>query len=181
MNSIENWMPVPGWEGIYSVSDHGRIKRIRAWKTSPSGNILKMGWSSTGYRMVEMCDRKRKWKTAVHRIVGLAFIPNPEGKPQINHKDGTRTNNHVSNLEWVTVSENHLHKTRVLGHDIGSKRSSSKLTENDIPAIFEARKTGKTMALIGAQFGVNKSIICDILLGRAWLHALPNAARTNSP
>lgn len=96
----------------YSVSDDGRvfshIKRCnKEWIIDfDRMRELRPSLTRKGYRRVEL----RSQGFAVHRLVALAFIPNPENKPQVNHKDGDKTNNSVENLEWVTGQENHTHK-----------------------------------------------------------------------
>lgn len=69
-------------------------------------------WDSHGYRAVELCINNNRYTVGVHRLVALAFIPNPENKPEVNHKDRNRSNNNVDNLEWVTQSENVAHAYR---------------------------------------------------------------------
>lgn len=83
----------------YSVSDEGYVRND---KTS---RILKPDINSKGYYRV-ICSLKRYF---IHRLVAIHFIPNPDNKPQVNHKDSNKLNNHHSNLEWMTNSENNLH------------------------------------------------------------------------
>lgn len=94
---------VQGYEGVYSVTSHGRVWSIRRNKWL---SIFRTG---TGYSTVTLClfgdDEDKK----VHRLVGEAFIPNPERKPQINHKNGNKSDCRVCNLEWVTARENIQH------------------------------------------------------------------------
>ena len=84
----------------YSVTEEGEVYSLRRNKTQP----LK-SWDARGYRHVNINGRAM----SVHRIVATCYLSNPENKPQVNHIDGDRTNNHVDNLEWCTVSENHRH------------------------------------------------------------------------
>lgn len=98
---MEIWKDVVGYEGLYQVSNMGRVKSIRFDKEK----MLKT-WYDKGYKYVELCVNRHRYKTGVHRLVALAFIPNPLNKPEVNHKDRNRSNNHVENLEWVTQSEN---------------------------------------------------------------------------
>ena len=107
----EIWKPVVGFEGLYEVSNLGRVKGVS--RKSKRGNhwisvketILKTG-TSMGYPFVNLRRSGRVKSVKVHRLVAEAFIPNPENKKEIDHKNTTKTDNRVSNLHWVTRSEN---------------------------------------------------------------------------
>lgn len=105
---MEEWRDVQGYEGLYQVSDQGRVRNVRR------GRILKPHIVGAGYAQTTLSDRGSRRYLLIHRLVAQAFIPNPESKPQINHKNGIKTDNRVENLEWCTLSENLLHRHRVL-------------------------------------------------------------------
>jgi hypothetical protein len=116
--SQEQWRPVVGLEDFYEVSDLGRVRsRNREMFCHfcrnhgvRKGKVLKGRLSSEGYLQVSIgVDRRSQKNVGIHRLVALAFLPNPEGKLVVNHKDRNRQNNELLNLEWVTVAENVQH------------------------------------------------------------------------
>ena len=129
----EEWRDIKGWEGKYQVSSYGRVRSIprkvkvhvfgKGWgERETKGVILSTGrWAE--YPTVGLKDRSKGVRSMqlVHRLVAEAFIPNPENKPQVNHKNGNRADNMLSNLEWCTRSENCLHRNRVLGVEVPNK------------------------------------------------------------
>ena len=109
----ERWCWVEGYEGLYMVSNQGRI--MGTPKPNNFGHFLKLNTKKTGYVNVCLCKENKKSGFAVHRLVANAFLPNPDGKPEVNHINGDRSDNRIENLEWVTRSENEKHAYRVLG------------------------------------------------------------------
>lgn len=115
---MENWKPVVGYEGFYEVSDHGRIRTVEhiasssirngGKRTVPS-HMLKQHKKRTGYLMVDLCKEGKIRTVSVHRIVADAFL-GAEPQLQVNHKNLNKTDNRVSNLEWVTAKENTAHQ-----------------------------------------------------------------------
>lgn len=106
----EEWRDVPGYEGVYLISNYGRVKRLpigKQWSYRRThNNIRKLKISSTGYYRVNLSKDNQVKFYNVHRLVALAFIPNPDDLPQVNHKDENKLNNHVSNLEWCSAKYN---------------------------------------------------------------------------
>lgn len=105
---IETWHPIAEFEGRYEVSDLGRVRAIKANSSKVLAPIL----DKYGYVKVCLTKDGKQYNRTVHRLVALAFIENPNDKPQINHKDEIKTNNRVDNLEWSTSKENNNHGTR---------------------------------------------------------------------
>lgn len=117
--SKEWWKQVPGYEGLYMVSDRGRVKSldryVKHWRGGLSlkpGRILKPGKDRCGYLHVILCNDGKNTKHLVHRLVAMAFIPNPKNLPEVNHKNEDKTDNRVENLEWVSHKYNSNHGTR---------------------------------------------------------------------
>lgn len=101
----EKWLPVKGYENLYEVSDFGRVKSLKRFSTN--GKILKLVNHPNGYVYVCLCKNNIRKQKRVHKIVLEAFCPEHDPrKNQIDHIDGDKTNNNLSNLEWVTQSEN---------------------------------------------------------------------------
>lgn len=114
---IEIWKDIKGYEGLYQVSNLGRVKSLNYNHTKKEG-ILKPQLTCYGYLRINL-KAKRNKIYSVHRLVANAFIPKPKGKTQINHINEIKTDNNVSNLEWVTCKEN-------INHGTGIERRSKK-------------------------------------------------------
>lgn len=99
---METWKPIPGYEGLYEVSDIGRVRSLFRYKRILDTHPNK----GNGYIYVQLWKDGKGKNHAVHRLVAMCFCENPHDKPFVNHKDETRTNNHADNLEWVTHKEN---------------------------------------------------------------------------
>lgn len=107
--SIEEWKDIPGYEGMYQVSSFGRVKSVRKFKKSKHGcnialeeKVIRPFVKSkkANYLRVSLIKDGKRTKYSVHRLVAMAFIPNPNNLPQVNHKDENKENNRVDNLEW---------------------------------------------------------------------------------
>lgn len=106
---IEIWRPVVGYEGLYMVSNLGRVKSINYRRTGQEG-ILQPYDEGHGYRMVDLYKDNIRQKYRVHRLVAMAFIPNPLNKREVDHINFVRDDNRVSNLRWATSKENQHYK-----------------------------------------------------------------------
>lgn len=112
---MERWADIPGYEGMYQVSDLGNVRSLDRVSTHSirgaiklHGKVLKGGLCK-GYPMVALCKDGKSKTHKVHRLVAAAFVPNPEGLPEVNHRDGCKSNNAARNLEWCTHSCNIRH------------------------------------------------------------------------
>ena len=109
---MEEWRPIKDYEGLYEVSNMGRVKNLN-YKGSGKEKILKNIKRRKGYLMVILTKNGKRRGFLVHRLVAEAFIPNPNNLPEVNHIDRDRANNHVDNLEWVTHSDNMKHSYKL--------------------------------------------------------------------
>lgn len=159
---MEEWIDIPGWEGKYQISSFGRIKSLR-FNGGKKQKILKCTYDVRGYECISFriggTGSKQK-HFMVHRLVAKMFIPNPQEKPFVNHKDGNRKNNRAYNLEWVTKEENERHKIYVLGSISGTCIPPKKIicveTGKKYPSISKAAKA----------VGVSQGAISNALCGR---------------
>ena len=108
----EYWKPVVGYEGLYEVSNWGRVKSLN-YNHTGKGKIIKYQKTKHGYLQVGLWKNGKCKKYAVHRLVAQVFIPNPNNLPCVNHKDENEQNNVVSNLEWCTHEYNNRYGTRI--------------------------------------------------------------------
>ena len=101
----EMWKDIEGYEGLYQVSNTGQAKSLN-YKGSGEAKLLKQSTNKQGYKRITLCKNGKTKRYSVHRLVALAFIPNPDNLPIINHKDENPSNNNVNNLEWCTYKYN---------------------------------------------------------------------------
>lgn len=133
ISAQEIWLPVIGYEGLYEVSNFGNVKALSrpTYKRKQPIPVRKQ-LDRYGYHYVPLRLNGRTKNVKVHRLVAMAFIPNPINKSDVNHIDGNKQNNHVSNLEWSTVKENVRH-----AHNIGLR------TMDHLIALSKTKKLGK--------------------------------------
>ncbi|MGH1111211.1 MULTISPECIES: HNH endonuclease [Bacillus cereus group] len=179
---MEVWKSLEGiveyGEG-YVISNNGVIKRLARTSNIKGGNvayfkekILKHTKLRTGYYKVTLTNNGKQKNYQVHRLLALAFIPNPENKPSINHIDGNKGNNTLSNLEWATQSENSQHAyDNNLNSLHGESHYKSKLTEDDVKWIREnyiPRHKEYGCTPLSKKFNVALGCISNIISYKTW-------------
>lgn len=154
--NIEEWRVVPGFPKI-EVSNYGKIRDSMSKKPRKTP-IGKRGYPNFSY----WTDGKLRLLT-VHRCVAIAFLDNPNNKPQVNHIDGNKENNHVSNLEWATSKENIIH----------ARNTGLHVSDGDKPVV-QITKTGlvlakfKSASQASRETGVSRSCICNVCNKRVY-------------
>lgn len=162
MDDIFQVRPMPGYED-YLVSKCGNVFSFK------SGFIkhLKTKKNPDGYLCLALMKNGKRKDTSVHRCVAIAWVDNLNNKPQVNHIDGDKLNNHEKNLEWVSVAENNIHAIKVLGKRRGSNQVNSKLNEQDI---IKIRCDNRKLKDIAKDYGVYFSTIHKIKQRKNWTH-----------
>lgn len=155
---MEVWKDIPGTNGEYKISNYGKVK------TSKTGRILSPAIDMCGYERVCLfkMDRRRRYK--VHRLVAITFIPNPDNKEQVNHKDGNKRNNNIDNLEWVTNEEN-MHHSRENGLHDGHKRFCESRKKRIIATHIESGKEIVFDSILAAKKALGTCHIQEVLRG----------------
>lgn len=161
---MEQWKVVKGFEN-YLVSSLGNVKTI-------NGKLKKVVYDSKNdYGYVELWKNNKGKKFRIHRLVAETFIPNTLGKEQVNHIDGNKKNNCVSNLEWVTPKENirHAIENDLSSIKYGSKNLASKLKEEDVKYIRENAGINKSVKELSEIYNISTTTIYNIINYKKWL------------
>lgn len=147
----------------YSITRDGRVW---SWK---SNKFLSHGLAGKGYPNVVLWKDGKGYGRHIHRLMAETYIPNPDNKREVNHKDGNKENNFLYNLEWVTSSENRLHAYEIGLQGSGEDHCNAKLTQLQVDYIRQQYATGKyTMKRIANVFGVSESNISVIIRNVKW-------------
>lgn len=156
----EVWRDIEGYEGLYQVSDQGRVKSLgHKWRKSE--RILKPVVRQDGYQVVNLYAGGKPKTFKVHRLVCQAFHENPDNKPQVNHINEIKTDNRASNLEWATARENSNFGTRTERLGKAQSKPVGQYTRDGAlvkiwPSVSEAER----------QAGFNHSYICQAANGK---------------
>lgn len=168
--SNERWKPIVGYESLYEISDLGRVRSKK--RNTTSGKILKGAKRPDGGYISVVLFKEGSGKCMlIHRLVAEAFISNPENKPEVNHLDGNKQNNCVSNLSWCTPSENQQHSLKI------GLRPSSQL--NDGGTVHITKQVNDRINELAEKTGRQKwEIVNDLLLNALERYERPERKHT---
>lgn len=171
---------IQGYEGLYWIDHFGNIL-TKNWRNTGKRSMLKPAADTKGYLRVALMKDGILTTHKVHRLVAIHFVPNPNNKPQVNHKDGIKSNNHYTNLEWCTGKENMQHAyNNGLSYKLNPVNKIPKAGELNgqslltAPQVMEIRNKFKprltTRKELAIEYGVTESCIKDIVARKSWKH-----------
>lgn len=167
-NSKEIWKDIQGYEGLYQVSNLGRVKSLYK-----GGTILKGSVNNRGYHIVMLYKGGKYKHLLIHRLVAQAFISNPQKLPQVNHKDEDKFNNSVSNLEWCTNIYNNLYHDKAKRVGVKEGKPVAQYTLSGKLVRFGSRHTrqkepatmlGILVSVVLGKYKLTKGICGDLCL-----------------
>jgi hypothetical protein len=179
-NEVEEWRDIEGYEGIYQVSNLGRVKSLDRAVQHRNGKVLmkkgkqlKVVYAGNKYGRIILNKNGKKSAKLIHRLVALTFIINETNLKEVNHKDLDKTNNSVENLEWVSPKQNtqHAFNNRYIKRYLGEDNHRAVVTEEVVLKIRELHATKKYRYKdIGEMFGIHHSVVGYIVRRQTWRH-----------
>lgn len=174
MGMNEIWKDIEGYEDLYQISNMGRVKSLERNLLVKNGHyrkkneaIMRQTSGPNGYHAICLRLNKKTKRFLVHRLVGIAFIPNPLRKETINHKDGVKNNNRLFNLEWATQAEN-LNHALITGLRRSRERSLKDIEALTVITFLSTHK--RVMKKLARHYMVSPSLISRIKKRETWSH-----------
>jgi hypothetical protein len=170
------WRDISGYEGSYQVSSLGQIKSLKRkkWNGFDYQEVIEKLLSQKshkGYKYVNLCINSHQKMIGVHRLVAIAFVPNPENKRYVNHIDNNPSNNLLENLEWVTQKENIQHSVKQGRFNQGILSPRTKFTEEQILDIRKKIFNKEiSQGKLAKELGVTQNCINEIINRQTWKH-----------
>ncbi|MED5492674.1 MAG: NUMOD4 domain-containing protein [Pseudomonadota bacterium] len=175
----EIWKPISGYEGLYEVSNLGRVKSLGRMRVTKGGGkswlperIKAASSQREGYVSAHLYKNSKMSKRYIHRLVAEAFLANPNSLPQVNHLDGDKANNAATNLEWCSASDNCRHAVdfEIYQTARGEQSAMAKLTEESVIEIRQMAASGWLHREIAEIFGVGRKAVTKIVNRQRWKH-----------
>lgn len=170
---VEQWKPVVGYEGLYEVSDQGRVKTLHAkrwcgnhWQ-DVEPRIMKQTIGIQGYPVVKLTKQGKGKTWTVHTLVLSSFVCAKPSKQECRHLNGNRQDSRLCNLTWGSPAENDDDRKRHGTLPCGTNHHAAKLTEDQVLRIRAAIGTHRNIA---SEFGVSSSVVSNIKARRSWVH-----------
>jgi len=177
MSIKEHWLPIKNWETVYEVSNLGRVRRIKdGIRGGKAGTIMSLSPDKDGYLQVRLSNGlKNRRNGKVHRLVVEVFIGIIPDGYVVNHLDGNKANNVISNLEIATHSQNQLHAYRVLKRPVVSNKGEAagraKLSNEQVVEIRQRYAEGDvSQQFLANQFGISQWVVSAIVRRMIWTH-----------
>lgn len=179
----EEWRPVVGFEGIYEVSNHGRVRRVARTRLRGNGRPYKIAeavlaqiayghrrlYRGVGLKASGDGPRVNSRVHLVHRLVASAFLPNPDNLPEVNHKDLDKSHNRLGNLEWSTGKANQEHAAkRGRFHGRTNPNARFKLQPEQVDEIMSQLAAKTRRDIIAERFGISQAMVSMIKNGKTW-------------
>lgn len=177
----EIWKPIAGYEGLYEVSNLGRIKSLGRFRRAKGEALTWMDErikapspQREGYLSAHLYREGRMSKRYVHRLVAEAFLQNPIDLPEVNHLDGDKRNNSLPNLEWSSRSDNcrHAIDTALYKMAKGEDSGNAKITELDVLEIRRLAESGTFHKDIASIYGIGRKAVTKIVNRQRWAHVV---------
>lgn len=170
-DSLE-WRSIPSWPE-YKISERGDLRRVQGGKGTRSGRTLRP-WRNkqTGYLEVSLWRRNCDYRTTIHRLVALAFLGEPPSRRHVvAHNDGSRDNNHWTNLRWATQRENVADTARHGTHNRGTRNGQAKIDEVCVRAIRKMAAMRIPSRVAAEGYGICRQTVDQIIARKRWRHA----------
>jgi hypothetical protein len=170
---MEVWKDIKGYEGLYQISNLGNVRSYDRWFKNHSkmqflkGREIKTNLMGIGYLGFSLFKDSTQKKVKVHRLVAEHFVDNPDNKPNVNHKNGIKTDNRAENLEWCTQKENIQHAFDSGLNHKGEKHGNALINEEQAKFIKYSNHTIKELC---GMFNLSRSAISFIRSGKRWSH-----------
>ena len=170
---------IKGYEGLYQISEDGVVRSLDRVTTGVNGReyynkgVTLKSSNNKGYLQVRLYKDNGSRTIPIHRLIATTYVPNPNNLPQVNHKDGNKKNNHYTNIEWCTPSENtqHAFDTGLATPTRGETNGQAKLTDEIVIGIRKVHNTGKYMQReIAEMYGIKDAQVSRIVNNKRWAH-----------